>query len=125
MRSHAISSKVSRPDLTWLDFKKEYANEDTQNLEKQFSDYLVSYFQHFLKAQYPDPITIARDSVIEMMAKVIRQSPDHNLQMKQRETIKGFESEEPHDEMSYLGVKLECSMPSKCLHGVFQSSFLS
>jgi hypothetical protein len=45
--------------------------------------------------------------------------------MKQRETIKGLESEEPHIEMSYLGVKHECSMPSKCLHGVFHSSFLS
>lgn len=45
--------------------------------------------------------------------------------MKERETIKGFDNEEPHEEMEYLGVKLECSMPSRCLHGVFNASFLA
>lgn len=39
--------------------------------------------------------------------------------------IKGYESGQEHSEVSYFNCKVECSIPSKCLHGMFNNENLT
>ena len=39
--------------------------------------------------------------------------------------IKGFDQGAAHNELQYFGGNLDCQLPSKCLHGIFNNENLN